>query len=65
MPKAIFVQLILLLCRLQHTLPAQLVSELVQLLLSSAQLRLQILSRGVELVLQQLQLVRRVGKPLP
>lgn len=45
--------------------PAQLVGELVQLLLGSAQLRLQVLPRGVELALQQLQLVSCVGKSLP
>lgn len=53
-------------CVVQHVgLPAQFVSKLVQFLLRSAQLRLQVLSRGVKLALQQLQLVCCVGKPLP
>lgn len=45
--------------------PAQFVGELVQLFLCPPQLCLQVLTRGVELVLQQLQLVCRVGQPFP
>lgn len=50
---------------LPFTSPAQLISELVQLLLRPSQLRFQVLPRGVELALQQLQLVCREGQPLP
>lgn len=45
--------------------PAQFIGELVQLLLGPPQLRLQVLARGVELALQQFQLVCCVGEPFP
>lgn len=46
-------------------LPAQFIGELVQLLLCTAQLRLQVLPRGVKLALQELQLVCGEGEPFP
>lgn len=44
--------------------PAQLLCDLVQLLLCTPQLNLQVVAGGVKLCLQLLQLMRGVGQPL-